>query len=245
VTTDLHHLAAAYALDALDDDERRAFEAHYPTCEICTADVAAHRETVAQLAAAVAATPPPELRDRVMAEIGRTRQLSPLPNGARVAGGNWSAAASRWRRWSGPAVLAVAAALVVAVFGWGAIRTLDGGDSTGDDLQALLEAPGTVISPLAGEGEGTLNLVWHADMDRGVLVGAELAAPGEGSVYELWQIDLDGPRPAGLFQPDDAGRVATGLDLEAEPGATWAVTIEPAGGSPQPTGSILFSSVTA
>ena len=39
MTGDLHHLAGAYTLDALDDDERRAFEEHYPTCDICRAEV--------------------------------------------------------------------------------------------------------------------------------------------------------------------------------------------------------------
>ena len=36
---DVHHLAAAYALDALDDRERMAFEGHYGSCEVCHTDV--------------------------------------------------------------------------------------------------------------------------------------------------------------------------------------------------------------
>ena len=77
MTSDLHHLAAAYALDALDVDERAAFEAHYSTCEICRTDVVDHRETAAGLAAGVAARPSDEVKRRVMAEISATRQLSP------------------------------------------------------------------------------------------------------------------------------------------------------------------------
>jgi len=58
MTEDLHHLAAAYALNALDEIERGEFEAHYPTCSICSAEVADYRETAALLAEATA-TPPP------------------------------------------------------------------------------------------------------------------------------------------------------------------------------------------
>ena len=46
----LHELAAGYALDALDDDERAAFEQHLAECEQCAADVRGFRETAALLA---------------------------------------------------------------------------------------------------------------------------------------------------------------------------------------------------
>ena len=59
MTDDLHHLAAAYALDALDESQRAEFEAHYPTCEICSAEVAEFRDVAATLAAAEAVEPPP------------------------------------------------------------------------------------------------------------------------------------------------------------------------------------------
>ena len=44
---DIHHLSAAYALDALDERERMAFEAHYPSCDVCRADVIDFRDTIA------------------------------------------------------------------------------------------------------------------------------------------------------------------------------------------------------
>ena len=45
MTSDDHQLAGAYALDALTGEERREYEEHYPTCEICTAEVAEFRAT--------------------------------------------------------------------------------------------------------------------------------------------------------------------------------------------------------
>ena len=55
----LHELAAGYALDALDDDERVAFEQHLAECEQCAADVLAFRETAALLAYAAEGPEPP------------------------------------------------------------------------------------------------------------------------------------------------------------------------------------------
>ena len=75
---DIHQLGAAYALDAVDEHERAEFEAHYPTCPVCRPEVAGFRETLSQVAAAVAVSPPAALKANVMAEIGETRQLSPL-----------------------------------------------------------------------------------------------------------------------------------------------------------------------
>ena len=46
---DIHQLAAAYALDAVDERERAEFEAHYPTCPVCRPEVAGFRETLSQV----------------------------------------------------------------------------------------------------------------------------------------------------------------------------------------------------
>ncbi len=65
---DLHDLVAGYALDALDADDRRAFESHLAGCERCRAELAALSEAAGTLAFAVeGATPPPALRGRILA----------------------------------------------------------------------------------------------------------------------------------------------------------------------------------
>ena len=75
---DIHQLAAAYALDAVDERERAEFEAHYPTCPVCRPEVAGFSETLSQGRRVGRRRPPPSLKAKVMAEIGTTRQLSPL-----------------------------------------------------------------------------------------------------------------------------------------------------------------------
>ena len=76
---DQHTLTGAYALDALDDNERRIFEEHLETCAECPAEVAEFAATAAYLGTAVAVQPPPQLRDRVLTQIRQVRQLPPEP----------------------------------------------------------------------------------------------------------------------------------------------------------------------
>jgi anti-sigma factor RsiW len=64
---ELHDLTAAYALDALDADERRAYEGHLAGCERCRGDLAELGETVGALGLAAEGPAPPEaLRDRIL-----------------------------------------------------------------------------------------------------------------------------------------------------------------------------------
>jgi anti-sigma-K factor RskA len=66
-TDDLHQLSAAYALDALDPGDRRAFEEHLADCDDCRAELASLGETVGALAlAADGPAPPADLRDRIV-----------------------------------------------------------------------------------------------------------------------------------------------------------------------------------
>lgn len=66
-TEELHDLTAAYALDALDADERAAYESHLRECDDCRAELASLDETVGILAYATEGpTPPVGLRDRIV-----------------------------------------------------------------------------------------------------------------------------------------------------------------------------------
>src|SRR5215471_20106095 len=83
---DLHSLAAPYALDALDSGaEQDRFERHLNRCQNCTSEVRGFRETAARLGMAATRQPPPEMRDRVMAAVARTRQVPAGDDAARHA----------------------------------------------------------------------------------------------------------------------------------------------------------------
>jgi anti-sigma factor RsiW len=73
-TNTLHDLTAAYALDALDDEDARAYEAHLARCERCRDELSSFSETASALAYAVdAPVPPPELRARIIQQAARER----------------------------------------------------------------------------------------------------------------------------------------------------------------------------
>ncbi|NKE62613.1 anti-sigma factor, partial [Lentzea sp. PSKA42] len=63
-SADLHTLTGAYAVNALSDTERAAFETHLIRCESCATEVAELAATATRLGAAVDFPPPPQLRAR-------------------------------------------------------------------------------------------------------------------------------------------------------------------------------------
>jgi anti-sigma-K factor RskA len=106
LTQELHDLAAAYALDALDPEDRWTYERHLDTCERCRSDVATLREGAEQLAyAGEGPEPRPELRERILraAREDADPQVVPL----------------RRRRWVLPLTAAAAVAASIAAVGLG------------------------------------------------------------------------------------------------------------------------------
>lgn len=75
---DIHLLSGAYAVDALDNDERTAFKAHLETCSSCRVEVIGLREAAIAIAGVAPIEPPIELRSRLLAAVSQTRQLPPI-----------------------------------------------------------------------------------------------------------------------------------------------------------------------
>jgi anti-sigma-K factor RskA len=229
--TDIHHLAAAYALDAVDDRERAAFEAHYPSCDVCRTDVLEYRDTLAQLADAAPVAPGADVRDRVLAEIARTRQLSPLLPVSELA------ERRRRRRRVLSTTLAAAAAMVLVVAG-ALLVSRDDQPAFADELAAVLAQPDARLVPLDGDA-GTVRVVWSDEADRAAFLADDLPAAPDGEAYELWLIDDGGAVPMHLLDPAADGEVRATFDIRASPVA-WGVTLEPVEGSAAPTGEILY-----
>ena len=79
---------------------------------------------------------------------------------------------------------------------------------------------------------------------RAVFYATNLAPPGEGLTYQLWFIAGGVPVSAGTFGPDASGDAFLIIDeVTSIPDIqTWAVTVEPAGGVPVPTGTMILAS---
>lgn len=234
---DIHHLSAAYSLDALDERERAAFEAHYPACEVCRADVVAFRDAAAQLATESAITPPPALKARVLAEIQHVRQLSPLvPDGV----ADLAERRRRRRRSSVLGGLGLAAALVLVVVGGLVVGGggSGGGDPVALDLSAVLDAPDGRMVALEGQA-GAVMIAWSAERGELMVMADDLPPAPPGKAYELWLIHDEGSLAMGMLDPAPNGVMHHAMSLPARP-IGWGLTLEPASGSPVPTSDILY-----
>jgi anti-sigma-K factor RskA len=234
--TDIHQLAAAYALDAVDERERAEFEAHYPTCQVCRSEVAGFRETLAQVAGAEAVAPPSSLKAQVMAEITETRQLSPLLPDSVI-----DLATHRQRRQHMLRIFTVAAAIVLVAAGAFVVGR-SSNDSTGyaDAAAAVFSEPDTTTTKLSGTGTGSFKIAWSPSSKKAVILGDGLPDPGAGKAYELWLIDGTGPHAVRLLDKADGSEVRRVVSLDGSP-TNWAITVEPEGGVDVATGAIIFT----
>ncbi|MFZ4718461.1 MAG: anti-sigma factor [Ilumatobacteraceae bacterium] len=233
---DVHHLAAAYTLDALDAREREAFEAHYERCDVCRADVLEFRETMAVVADSLSTATPPSLKDRVMADIAVTRQLSPAVNAAPVP-----VPAHRTR--PNRLLLAAAAVVLLALVGGviGIVAGRDNGDGFNDELAAMLDQPDARMIDLPAQDgvPGSFKVAWSPSMGKAALIGEDLPAAPAGKAYELWLITPQQSMAMYVLDPADGGSVHRMLEAPEDPSA-WAITVEPKTGTPVATGDIIF-----
>lgn len=248
--------AAAYALGALPPDERATFEARLAEDADLRAEVAEFERLVGELGRlAVSEEPPAGLRERVLARAAAARPVRTAPSA--MAAPPRRSALPLWIGWG------LAAAALVLSFGlWNAQVTLQSeravlraeyeralgdlaaADSAIADRDAVLDAirAGDVRSAdLAGVDGGTAARVFY-DPSGGwfAVLAARLPPTPAGRTYQLWAI-AEGAAPVsvGTFDVREGGAT---VRIEASQAVRdlgdltlAALTVEPEGGSPQPT----------
>ena len=228
---DIHELTAPYALDALDGREASAFEDHLRHCEDCREEVAMLRVTASLLAHdAPPLAPPPELRQRIL-------------DSARAERGNVIPFRQRWAAPIATAA-AVAACAALALGIWAGMLKNTVGDREAalrSQARALAVAasPGARQIPLSG-GHGSLVL---APGGSAALILSGLPKPPPGKVFEAWVMTGKDAVPAGVFSARH-NAVAVELQRAVPAGAFVGLTIEKAGGAPQPSGAPILQSRT-
>ena len=194
------------------------------------------REPIALLGIAASAMPPDHLRDRVLAEITRHRRLAPLATELPESRSR-SIRETRWWSWRVPAwAMAAAAATIIALGGIGVTlhRELQQSRTITDHVAAVLGAPDArAASASSDQGIGGVVVV-SRQRDRLVFLASGLAEVPTSRTYQLWLMGPDRRYSTGLLDPENgrADRVVT-ADLAAA--TAVGVTVEPAGGSKQPT----------
>ena len=222
-------MAYPYALDALDDSERRELDTDLATTDedtrsTFTDEVRRIREAFAVVSAVGAVDPPPRVRTRVLDEV---RQSASGPT-------SLTERRTRRRRWQ----VAVAAAAAVGVLAGGTVivRQLTEGPAP-TVAEQVLDASDvhSSTSAIAAGGSATANYSKSQDAVLFVLDG--VAPPSADTVYQLWLMPASGdaPVPAGTLSPGEVQPTTTIVLDDVGSMSKLAVTVEPPGGSPQPT----------
>jgi len=230
---DPHSLSGAYALDALEPGaERDRFTRHLSRCQSCASEVRGFCEVATAMAFAVTTEPPAGLRDRVLAAAARTRQLPPEIR---------THARPRRTRTRVPwlsGVVATASIVVAVLFGFAQAHTQDELNQVRAENHAIslvLSAPEAKLLTHTVTNGGVATVVLAADRHELAVVTTGLPALPPGKVYQLWLIGKPAITSAGLLPPAKDGRTPPVLATGVVKGDTLGLTVEPAGGSAQPT----------
>lgn len=224
----VEEFGAAYALDAVEPDERRAIDAHLESCR------QPHAEARAALPALLLAgnvepiLPRPELRARLMSSVAATPQaaVAPRPRGAIEPSPERRSWLERLGLMRTVAMGAVAASLVLAVVAgtlWAQLQDRDA------ELRGVAEALRGSGTAHAVSGSAASGFLVDTTDGTATLVVSALAALPDGQLYELWLLDDAGnPVIAGTHRPGSSQERVSIIELEQDPGgwATFAITVE-------------------
>jgi anti-sigma-K factor RskA len=219
----------AYALGSLEAEEARRVEEHLSGCMICRDESNSFQTVVEQLSfAAPAATPSPHLKERLMQRVHSTR---PAP------GAQAQPAKRPWLERLLPAWGLASLCLLIGLVGsnlflWQRLNQLPVG-TTSLGMRAV-----PLSAPVAGSTATGFVLI-SADGEDGALVVDGLLPLEEGKQYQLWLI-RDGQRTSGaVFSTDENSYGGTRIraPLSLLEYSAVGITIEPQGGSLQPTGA--------
>jgi anti-sigma-K factor RskA len=252
-------LAAAYALGALSADEARRFEAFLATSPETQREVHEYREVAALLALAdPGAGDQPALsaglRDRVLGRVAE-QKARPLTAAPRAPAARPSSAV--WVALAASLLLAVGlgAGLVSARGRLAAVETelaagnakLAAAQQRLTEREATLDAilePGVQMFQLTAKGDPDpgIQLFWDRQRSLALVHGYRLKPVPSGKAYQLWFIKDGAPVPSVTFTPGPDGRARVERIPVPQGGSLTAaaVTVEPEGGSQQPTLPIVM-----
>lgn len=267
--------AALHALGALAGDDLVAFETHLVTCHICRRELASLQPVAAALAAAVPQVEPPDaLKARVMAAVGVAPAAGDAAVAARIATTDAHdrqtlARAIPWLAVAASIMVSIGLGTYAATLR-GRITILESelrvARAEASEQFAHVAATRRTMAAL----EERLNVVAAPDASRVTLAGQAVApnaggqadwSPSRGlalavdslpplrpdRTYQVWLLTSGAPVSIGLLQPDaDGDRVAV---FAAPPGGVVptgiALSEEPAGGLPAPSGQIYLVGLLA
>ncbi|QPZ38008.1 anti-sigma factor [Paramicrobacterium chengjingii] len=275
MTRDKDAEAAAHALDADSAEERAAFDDALTSDASLRRKQAEFDDVARELADATAPVAPPDgMKSRLMSAISDLPQHTPEPaadvpleagptaepqhgahghDSSSVATPMTPAEKRAQRRWyTRPATIAVAAVAASALIFAGG--TLIGTVVTNDSVTAQSEAADKLAAINAADdtqstsvesGGTSATVVWSESLGLSAVVMQGLPDAPDGKVYEAWYIDDSGAVAAGTFVANTNETTWHVLDGAFSPGTVIGITVEPQGGSDQPTSDPIMVFETA
>ena len=260
-----HTKTGAWALNALDADEREQMRRYLAEDPEAASEARAFEETAGALAGSLPPLAPrPELKAAVMARVATTRQLSPLPeeepepaDGAEPADSAEPAepvipldryrASVRRSRWTAVAAAALLLTTLGGIGRWTSERAaqqeMESTLAAMESQQAAVQQEREMLSAILAADDssrlavpvadgGSLELMYSREQQAMIVQPAGLEALPEGRAYQLWMIDGDDVTSAGMLEDPRAPMMRSGAIPQD---VAIGLTIEPAGGSDQPT----------
>ena len=237
LTDDLQVAASLYAAGAMPEDERKLYLQHLETdeCELCRAEVLALQSALHALAIDLPeSSPSPAAKMRLMAQAEVSASMRGMQN-------REPRRQFEWLAWLISA--AATAALIVVLFLNSDLRAKV--DSLSARISELVSPKARVVN-LSGKGttpQAGARVFWDQTNRRWLFFVSNLQPVTKDKTYQLWFVQKNGPPvSAGIFNTNADGSATLEVPLPAgigELGAA-AVTTEPAGGLPQPSGSFVL-----
>jgi len=231
LTDELQEKAMLYASGAMDEGERAEYARHLEedNCSICRAEVGESEEAAQSLVLMLPLqTPSPSVKQRLVA-----RAEADSFSGRRQQSIQREKPAFAWLPW----LVAAAALLVLAVF-INTNRNLREQVANRDTLMS----PSTRVVNLAGQGatvQARARIYWNEAGRKWTVFIENLPSVSDDRSYQLWFVPPTGTNPvsAKVFNTttDGSAEFEIAVPLEVTTLMAAAVTVEPAGGSPQPT----------
>ena len=219
-----------YALGILNEIETKEVDEHLSRCQLCRNELESYKNVIEELPMAIQTSQPPaSLKSSLMNRVQGEKQILSQPEHI-----------STWEKlrrsfiatapiWGVVSLVLVLILVLSNLLLWQRV------DNLSDSQQHLVTVSlqGTEAIPQA-----VGMLVMSEDGDYGVLVVDGLPDLSERQQYQLWLIE-DGQRTSGgvfSVNEDGYGSIVLSVDQALTTFSAFGITIEPAGGSPGPTG---------
>ena len=256
----IDELLPLYALGALSAEERAQVEAYVAT----HAEARAQLEELTRIAAALPflsapIEPSARVKEQIMARVNADRLTHAAPSSPPASSRLARLRAALFQGRALPVVAGLSALVAIAALIWALalnaevtrLRTetaaLQRQLAAQGQVLAQILLPNVKVTTIAGTAQQPAahgQLIANPRDNSAVLVVADLAQLQPGKVYQLWLIRGQSPISAGVFSVDEQGRAVLPVTSTGPVGSYDAVgvSIEPEGGSPQPTGDIVMLS---